>query len=120
MEMLEPKNRNALFDYEGRHIFTNRRDSLPVKYGKKAEIKNSIVADGCQIDGTVIDSVICRNVRIREGAVVKNCILEDETTVGANSMLDYIITDRFVIVSEHRSMIGSNTYPVYIERARII
>jgi glucose-1-phosphate adenylyltransferase len=120
MEMLETKNRNALFDYEGRRIFTNRRDSLPVKYGKKAEIKNSIIADGCQIDGTVIDSVICRNVRIREGAVVKNCILEDDVAVGVNSMLDYIIADRFVIVSEHRSMIGSSTYPVYIERARII
>ena len=120
MEILDGKNRNALFDFEGRRIFTSLRDSLPAKYGKCAEIKNSIIADGCQIDGTVIDSVICRNVQVREGAVVKNCILQDDTIVDRNSMLDCIIADRGVIVKEHRSMMGSLTYPVYIERSRII
>ena len=120
MEMLEAKNRDALFDFEGRRIFTNRRDSLPAKYGKQAEIKNSIIADGCQIDGTVINSIVCRNVRIREGAVVKNCILQDETLIERNTMLDCVITDRGVMISEYRSMMGSNSYPVYIERARII
>ncbi|MCL2125091.1 MAG: glucose-1-phosphate adenylyltransferase subunit GlgD [Oscillospiraceae bacterium] len=120
MEMLDAEKRNALFDVEGRHIFTNRRDTLPTKYGKDADIRNSIIADGCQIDGTVIDSIICRNVRIKPGAIVKNCILQDDTVVERGAMLDYIIADRSVSVSEHRSMIGSNTYPVYIERARVI
>jgi len=120
MEILDVEKRNGLFDFEGRRIFTNRRDTLPTKYGKQAEIKNSIIADGCQIDGTVVDSVICRNVRIKTGAIVKNCILQDDTVVEKNSMLDCIIADRGVIVSEHRSMIGSHTYPVYVERARII
>ena len=120
MEMLDVEKRNALFDFEGRHIFTNRRDTLPTKYGKQAEIKNSIIADGCQIDGTVVDSVICRNVRIKTGASVKNCILQDDTVVEKYSMLECIIADRGVMFSEHRSIIGSCTYPVYIERARII
>jgi glucose-1-phosphate adenylyltransferase len=120
MEMLEEDNRNALFGYEGRRIFTNRRDTLPTKYGKHAEIRNSIIADGCQIEGTVIDSVICRNVRIMAGAVIKNCILQDESMIHQHAMLDCIIADRGVIISEHRSMIGSSTYPVYIERTRII
>jgi len=120
MEMLDTEKRNALFDFEGRRISTNRRDSLPTKYGKKAEIRNSIVADGCQIDGTVINSVVCRNVKIGEGAVVKNCILQDDAVVGKNATLDCIIADRLVIISEGRGMIGYRTYPVYIERARVI
>ena len=120
MEMLDTEKRNALFDFEGRRIFTNRRDSLPTKYGKQAEIKNSIIADGCQIDGTVMDSVICRNVRIGAGAVVKNCILQDDAVVEKNATLDCIIADRSAIVSEGRSMMGYRTYPVYIERARVI
>ena len=118
--MLFRSNRNALFDFEGRRIFTNRRDTLPTKYGKMAEIRNSIIADGCQIDGTVINSVVCRNVRIKEGAVVKNCILQDETVIEKDSMLDFIVSDRGVIFSEHRSMMGSHSYPVYVERARVI
>jgi len=120
MEMLDIDKRNALFDFEGRRISTNRRDSLPTKYGKQAEIQNSIVADGCQIDGTVINSVICRSVRIGTGAVVKNSILQDDTVVDKNASLDCVIADSMVIISENRGMMGYRTYPVYIERARVI
>jgi len=120
MEMLDIEKRNALFDVEGRRIFTNRRDSLPTKYGRNAEIRNSIISDGCQIEGSVINSVICRNVRIGPDAVVKNCILQDETMVEKNAALDCIIADRAVIFTANRSMIGSSSYPTYIEQSRII
>jgi len=120
LDVLDINNRNSLFDFEGRQIFTNRRDSLPVKYGKNADIKNSIVADGCQIDGTVINSTICRNVKIAAGAVIKNCVLQDDTIVDKNATLDCIITDNSVVISENRSMMGYRTYPVYIERGRVI
>jgi len=120
MEMLDIEKRNALFDFEGRRIFTYRRDSLPTKYGKDAEIKNSIVADGCQIEGTVIDSVICRNVKIGAGSIVKNCILQDDTLIGNDVMLDCVIADRSVVISDTRHMVGYRTYPVYIERSRVI
>ena len=120
MEMLDIEKRNSLFDFEGRQIFTNRRDSLPTKYGKHAEIKNSIIADGCQIEGTVINSVICRNVRIGADSIIKNCILQDDTMVGKDSTLDCVIADRSVVISENRNMVGYRTYPVYIERSRVI
>jgi glucose-1-phosphate adenylyltransferase len=120
MEMLDSDKRNALFDFEGRAIFTNRRDSLPTKYGKHADIKNSIVADGCQIEGTVINSIICRNVKVGADAIVKNCILQDDTMVGKDATLDCVIADRAVVISENRNMVGYRTYPVYIERSRVI
>jgi len=120
LDILEINNRNSLFDFENRQIFTNRRDSLPAKYGKNADIKNSLVADGCQIDGTVINSTICRNVKIATGAVIKNCVLQDDTIVEKNASLDCIITDNSVIISENRNMMGYRTYPVYIERGRVI
>jgi len=120
LDILDINNRNALFDFEGRQIFTNLRDSLPTKYGKNADIKNSIIADGCRIEGTVTDSAICRNVKIAAGAVVKNCVLQDDTIVEKNASLDCIITDRSVVISENRKMMGYRTYPVYIERGRVI
>lgn len=120
MQMLDIKKRNALFDYEGRRISTSRRDSLPTRYGKHAEVSNSIVAEGCQIDGTVTNSVIFRNVKVREGAVVNNCILQESTIVEKNADMAYIIADRAVTVSENRKITGYSTYPVYIENSRII
>ena len=120
MEMLNVEKRNALFDFEGRRIFTNRRDSLPTKYGKSASISNSIISDGCQIDGIVDSCIISRNVKISAGAAVKNCILQEGTVIKEGAELDWLITDREVIVSKNRSMMGASTYPVYIERSRII
>jgi len=120
LDILEIDNRNSLFDFEGRQIFTNRRDSLPAKYGKQADIKNSIISDGCQIDGTVINSVICRNVKVAQGAIIKNCVLQDDTVIENNASLDCIITDNSVIISENRNMMGYRTYPVYIERGKVI
>ena len=120
MEMLDIEKRNALFDFEGRRIFTNRRDSLPTKYGKSALVKNSIVSDGCQIDGSVENSVISRNVKIAAGAAVKNCILQEGTVIESDAELDWVITDREVVVSKYRCMMGYSTYPVYIERSRIV
>ena len=120
MEMLDIEKRNALFDLEGRRIYTSRRDSLPTKYGKKAQIRNSIVAEGCQIDGEVTDSVIFRNVKVKAGAVVRNSILQESTVIEKDADLDYVIADRAVVISEQRRIAGYSTYPVYIENSRII
>jgi len=119
MEMLDPEKRNALFNFEDRLVYTSRRDTLPTKYGKTAKISNSIVADGCRIEGTVINSVLCRHVRVMPGAVVKNCVLQGGV-IEKDAKLEWIVTDRNVIISENRRLIGSSTYPVYIERDRII
>ena len=120
MEMLNHQNRDTLFDYEGRRIFTSRRDSLPTKYGKEARVENSIVADGCQIEGTVINSVICRSVRVEPGAVVENCVLNTNTVVGKDAKLNWMFMDRSVIVSRGRNLVGAPTYPVYIGPERVI
>jgi len=120
LDILETDKGAALFDFEGRQIFTNRRDSLPTKYGKEADIKNSIIADGCQINGTVINSSICRNVKIATGATVRNSVLQDDTVVEENASLDCIITDHLVRISKNRKLMGYQTYPVYVERGRVI
>ena len=120
MEMLDISKRNALFNHGEGRIYTSRRDSLPTKYGKRAEVSNSIIAEGCQIDGAVSNCVICRGVRVREGAIVKNCILQEGTEVDRDANLDYIITDREVKISENRKMTGYSTYPVYIENSRVV
>jgi glucose-1-phosphate adenylyltransferase len=120
LDILDAEKRKLLFDFEGRQISTNSKDSLPAKYGKNSDIKNSFIADGCQIDGTVINSIICRNVKIATGAVVKNSVLQDDTIVDKDARLDCIIADRGVVISENRNMMGYSSYPVYIERKRVI
>ena len=44
---------------------------MPAIYGLGSSVKNSLVANGCIIDGEVENSILFRGVRVEKGAVVK-------------------------------------------------
>ena len=89
---------------------------MSAKYGLDAKVSNSLVADGCVIDGEVENSIIFRGVRIAKGACVKNSIIMQSGIVGKNVLLDYVITDKDVTITDSRSLMGYKTYPVYIAK----
>ena len=51
MEMLDPTVRQQLF-IDGGKVYTKVKDMTPAKYNMEAEVRNSIIADGCIIEGT--------------------------------------------------------------------
>ena len=119
MDLLVPENRTSLF-INSRPIYTKVRDDGPVKFGTKSDVKNSLIADGCIVDGTVENSVLFRGVKVGKGAVVKNCILMQDTVVGAGCEIDSLITDKAVEIGEERVLTGSKSYPLYIgKKAKI-
>ena len=81
MQLLEEETRNALIDVEDRPIHTKVRNSAPTLYKQGCIVKNSYVADGCEIDGVVENSIVFRGVKIGKGTVVKNSILLQDTFV---------------------------------------
>ncbi|MCL2087759.1 MAG: glucose-1-phosphate adenylyltransferase subunit GlgD [Oscillospiraceae bacterium] len=113
MALLDRKNLSALFDND-RPIYTKVRDEAPVKYGIDARVKNSLVADGCVIEGTVENCVIFRGVRIGREANVKNSILMQDTKVGDRSEINYVIADKNVTIGGYKSLIGTSDYPVFV------
>ncbi len=117
MELLREDVRQQLFSAENR-IYTKVKDSVPTVYGKGAHVQNSLLADGCIINGTVENSILFRNVRIEEGAVVKNSIIMENGVIGKNSSIKYAITDKDVIISENREISGFSTYPIVIVKGK--
>ncbi len=87
-------------------ILTRVKDSAPTFYGAKSEIINSMFADGCHIYGKVENSLVSRDVIIEEGAEVKNSILMSGTVVKAGAKLDYVIADKFVLITENKELKG--------------
>ena len=79
-----------------------------------------MIADGAIIDGTVENSIIFRGVHIGKGAVVKNCILMQDTMVSENVSLDHVITDKNVVIRAGRTMVGPESYPVIIAKNSIV
>lgn len=119
MDLLNREVRQELFGQHG-PVLTRVRDEPPVKYGLEANVSNSLVADGCIIEGTVEHSVIFRGVKIAKGAVVRNSIVMRGTEIGPNASLSYGIVDRNCLIQERRTLAGFETYPVVIGKNSVV
>ncbi|MCR5207477.1 MAG: glucose-1-phosphate adenylyltransferase subunit GlgD [Eubacterium sp.] len=115
MSLLESDKRNKLFAPE-RPIFTKERDDMPTLYGTESKINNSLIADGCQIKGTVENCIIFKGVKVEEGAVVKNSILMQDTVIGENSRVNYIIADKNVNIKSGVELSGAANFPVSLSK----
>ena len=89
---------NPVFDlYDPNWKVYSRNFALPPQYiAKGANISNSIITEGCYIEGTVINSLLSNNVRVEAGAVVKDSIIFSNTTIAAKAIVNYSIIDESV------------------------
>jgi len=85
-----------------------------------SKVKNSLLADGCVIEGTVENCIIFRNVHIGKGTTVKNCILLQDTYVGSNVTLNCVVADKNVIIKEGRTLSGHETMPFFIDKGATV
>ncbi|MGL5615950.1 MAG: glucose-1-phosphate adenylyltransferase subunit GlgD [Sarcina sp.] len=118
-ELLKPEITKELF-YDNMPIYTKTKDESPTKYSEKSKVTNSIIANGCFIEGTVENSIISRRVYIGEGAVLKNCIILQNTKIGDNAKLEGVITEKGTTVKEDEEFIGNKDALVVIKPPRKI
>ena len=114
MKLLEADARERLFGIKNRPVLTKVRNSAPTRYCEGAKVTNSVVAEGCVIEGTVENSIIFRGVHVGKGSVVKNSILFQDTYVCANAHLNCVVADKNVIIKDGRNLSGHETMPFYI------
>ncbi|MGM9631826.1 MAG: glucose-1-phosphate adenylyltransferase [Eubacteriales bacterium] len=86
------------FDDESRRIFSRHENEAPQYIGPDAIVENSSITEGCEIHGTVINSVLGYGVVVEKGAVVKDSVLMHHVTVGEWANIDYSILDSDVTV----------------------
>lgn len=111
--LLQPANYDALFCAD-RPVCTKVYEDMPAVYGIGSDVKNSLIADGCIIEGEVENCVLFRNCRVEKDAVVKNAILLPGVFIGHAAMVNYCIMDKAVSVRSGKTISGADTYPVII------
>ena len=119
MDFLDNDVRTEIFHSE-RPVFTKTKDQSPTKYGENAVIKNSFISDGCLIEGRVENSVLSRGVKIAKGAVVRNCIIMQDSVIDSDVTLDHVVFDKEVHITEGRRLIGQKSYPLAIAKGTVI
>ncbi len=118
MELLDKDTRNELFG--ARDIYTKVRDSAPSKYSEHAVVKNSLISDGCLIEGTVENCILFRGVKVGKGSVIKNSIVMQDSVIGENVELDCVITDKNVVIRDRRRLSGCEELPYFIAKGRML
>lgn len=115
LRLLEDRNIEKLFP-EDSPIYTKVRDSAPVRYAIGSKVANSLIGDGCIIEGEVENCVLFREVRVGKGAKLKNSIVMQGSIVAPNAQLENVITDKNVVVSEGQTLRGAASFPVFIAK----
>lgn len=120
MDLLRPDVRDCIFGIKTRPILTKVKNSAPTKYMGNASVKNSLIADGCVIEGVVENSILFRGVHVGKGSVVKNSIVMQDSTIGDDVTLNCVIADKNVVVKDGRVLSGHETHPFCISKGAVI
>lgn len=108
----------SLLGRRGAPVFTRVHNSYPTAHKSTAKVENSMLADECVIEGTVINSVLFRGVHVAKGARVENSVLFHGTYVGENASLNCIVADKDVHITDGVCLSGNENMPFYIQKRR--
>lgn len=119
MDILTPDVYNELF-LGDRPVYTKSKDESPTHYTEKSIVKNSVIANGSYIEGTVENCIIGRRVYVSPGAVVKNCVIMQETVIESDAQIEGVIADKASIIRENEKIIGLKMHPVVIKKPTLL
>ena len=101
-------------------IYTKVKDEAPAKYNEEAEVRNSIVADGCFIEGIVENSILFRGVKVAKGAVIQNSIVMQATVINQDVSINYTILDKNVVLTKGKNLKGESNWPIVVGKNSIV
>ena len=90
-------------------IHTRSEERAPAKVGPTAQVHKSLISHGCEIAGTVVNSVLSPGVRVDVGAVVRDSIVMFDSVIRAGAVVDRAILDKEVVVGQG-AIVGEGPY----------
>ena len=101
MEVLDPEHSGInLFD-ENWKIYSRNSGMTGHKIGMHAQIENSMITDGCRIDGDVEHSVLFAGVKVAQGAVVKDAVVMGGTVIKSGAVVEHCIIGENAVIGEN-------------------
>lgn len=86
-------------------VIQSRSPLAPPQYiGEEGKVNNSIIMSGCEIYGTVENSVFSSNVIVKKGAIVRNSVIMSNVTIEENAVIDYAIIDEFATIGKNATV----------------
>ncbi len=112
--------RRAIFGVKNRPIYTKIRNSVPTYFSNDSEARNSLIADGCRIEGTVENSILFRGVKVSRNATVRNSIIMQDSYIGEGAYINCVVSDKNAFIRDGRLLSGTEELPYYISKDRVL
>ena len=110
--------RDQLLGVKNRPIYTKVHNSPPTYYANGCVVRDSAIADGCHIEGTVENCILFRGVKVGRGSVVRDSILFAGTTVGTDCTVECVVADKNVTITDRSHLAGKQNIPFFIPKGR--
>lgn len=115
LSLLNYENTKDLFRNDW-PIYTKTNDSCPTKYFARADVKRSVISDGCLIEGRIENSVIGRGCTIKEGVVVKNSVILPYSLIEKNAVIENHVIDKHSMLLHCKMLTAPADAPGYVRR----
>lgn len=107
MDFLKKDVRDYFFK-EYPDVYTKVDDFPPAKYNFGAEVKNSLVASGCIVNGKIENSVVFKKAYIGNNCTIKNSIILNDVYIGDNSHIENCIVESHNTIRANSNFVGEN------------
>lgn len=118
MDLLNPRKKFDIFDNNWK-IYSQPQNKPSQVIGEDVIIKNSLITEGCVINGTVENSVLFSGVIVEKGAIVKDSVIMCNSVINKEATVKKSILGRNVIVNKAAKIIGDSEI-ILIEEDRIV
>jgi len=96
MDLLEDMH----LGFENWHILSRTPGRPPHFISQTGSIKNALITEGCEIYGSVENSILSVGVVVEEGALVRDSVIMENAHICKNSVVNYSILGENSIVAE--------------------
>ncbi len=100
LELTRPLPPLNLYDPSWK-FYTHTEEMPPAFVSKNAVVENSLISEGCEIEGEVYDSVIFQGVRIEKGAIVRNSVIMTRSVISEGSIIENAIIVENVFIGKN-------------------
>lgn len=119
LKLLDRDYFNNLF-YKDGLVYTKSKDEPSTSYTKNSRVKNSLVANGAIIEGEVENSIIFRGVNVKKGAVIKNSVIFQDSVIGDEAILNFVIAEKSTQVGRNVKLFGNRSHPYVSSKNEIL
>lgn len=102
------------FFFKGGAIFTKSKDEPSSLYTNDSDVENSLIANGCVIEGKVQNSIIFRGVEIEKGAIVRDSIVMQKSKIKKDAVVVNSILDKYSCVGKDVNIVGTKSNPYLV------